>query len=27
VVAATLSQPYSPQKLLDTVGRVLKARE
>ena len=23
VVAATLSQPYSPQKLLDTVGRVL----
>ena len=27
VVVATLSQPYSPQKLLDTVGRVLKARE
>jgi DNA-binding NtrC family response regulator len=26
-VAATLSQPYSPQKLLDTVGRVLKASD
>jgi DNA-binding NtrC family response regulator len=25
-VAATLSQPYSPQKLLDTVGRVLTPR-
>ena len=26
-VAATLHQPYSPQKLLDTVGRVLQTRE
>jgi len=26
-VAAVSLKPYSPQKLLDTVGRVLKARD